>query len=495
MSTMKISNSDPASYAPVPQSSDQDHGGHTVQFYRDDSFLLDELGRFIGSALEAGDAGIVIARRYHRNGIEQRLALRGLDISSAIAQGRYVPLDAAETLSKFMHEGFPDEDCFEEIIGELIARASAAAEGNCRRVVAFGEMVALLWEDGKSDAAIRLEQLWSHLAQTHSFSLRCAYPMTSFHREEHEEVFLKICAEHSGVIPSDGYTVLASNEERLRKIAHLQLRDGVFKALQTTKRQLMKEIAEKSEMERKLQDSERSLRELSGRILRMQDEERRHLGRELHDSVGQYLAVLKMGLELLKSEVGSIGAGVDQQLADCLGLAEQSMAEVRTMSYLLYPPMLEEMGLKIAIPWYLDGFAKRSGIQTTFEIADALGRLPREVELVMFRVLQESLTNVHRHSGSPTAHVGVKIQGGAVSVEISDKGRGIFSAVLESTRIALGTMGVGLRGMSERVRELGGKLELFATEEGSTVVATVPCQELVGVQLGLGGDSHCPSEF
>jgi signal transduction histidine kinase len=475
MSTTKISNADPESYVAGPQWSDNNHGGHAVQFYTDDSFLLDELGRFIGTALTAGKAAIVIATKDHRQGIEQRLAARGLDMSRAIAQERYIPLDAAETLSKFMLGDCPEAGCFAEIVGGLIARAGVAAEGDGPRVVAFGEMVALLWEHGSNEAAIRLEQLWSDLARTHSFSLRCAYPMASFHREEHGELFLKICAQHSAVIPADSYTVLGSEEERLRKIAHWQQKEEVFEALQGTKRQLQKEIAEKSEIERKLRNSERSLRQLSGHLLRMQDEERQKLGRELHDSVGQYLAALKMSLELLEPELASIGNGAEQQPADCLRLAEQSMAEVRTVSYLLYPPMLEEMGLKSSIPWYIDGFAKRSGIATTLEIPDALGRLPRDVELAIFRVLQESLTNVHRHSGSPTAHVRVRIQGGIVSVEVSDRGKGIPSAILGSTRVAVGTLGVGLRGMSERVRQLGGKLDLSATGEGTTVVATLPC--------------------
>lgn len=247
---------------------------------------------------------------------------------------------------------------------------------------------------------------------------------------------------------------------------------------------LEKQIAEKIEAEQKLRKSESALRELSGQLLRMQDEERRHLGRELHDTVGQYLASLKMRLDLMSGDVDSIAA---QQLNDCIGLVDQTISEVRTMSYLLYPPMLEEMGLETAIPWYLDGFAKRSGIQTTSDIPSGLGRLSRDVELAFFRVIQESLTNVLRHSASATAHVRLAVQDGIARVEVQDQGRGIPDIVLNSAGDATGTLGVGLRGMSERMRQLGGKLAMLSNDSGSTIIATVGC-ESSGSRLG--GDQH-----
>src|SRR6185312_3065087 len=142
---------------------------------------------------------------------------------------------------------------------------------------------------------------------------------------------------------------------------------------------------------RKLEESEKSLRELSLHLLRTQDEERRRIGREIHDSMGQYLSVLKMKLDSMASSPTA-----PEEAADCADLAEECVNEVRTISYLLYPPMLEEMGLKSAIPWYLEGFTKRSGIKTTFEIPQHFPRLGRDSELVLFRILQECLTNVQR---------------------------------------------------------------------------------------------------
>src|SRR5205814_598203 len=164
--------------------------------------------------------------------------------------------------------------------------------------------------------------------------------------------------------------------------------------------------------------------ELSQRLLRTQDEERRRISRDLHDSLGQYLSALKMKLASLNSTVGK-NAEVQREIHECMDLAEESIKDVRTVSYLLYPPMLEELGLRSAITWYLDGFSSRSGIKTTFDVSQDFGRLPPDVELAMFRVLQESLTNVHRHSGSPTASVHLSVRDGLAVLEISDRGRGI----------------------------------------------------------------------
>lgn len=183
-----------------------------------------------------------------------------------------------------------------------------------------------------------------------------------------------------------------------------------------------------------------------------------------------------MGLDVLQSDSDN-EPPTGNRLKECLDLVEQSIREVRTISYLLYPPMLEEMGLKTAIPWYLDGFTKRSGIHTTFEVSEDFGRLPRDLELAIFRVLQEGLTNVHRHSESTTAHVRLVVKEGTLILEVTDKGKGVPSEVLQSTQDAVGTLGVGLRGMNERMRQLGGKMELVSTEAGTTIRATIRVEE------------------
>jgi PAS domain S-box-containing protein len=232
-----------------------------------------------------------------------------------------------------------------------------------------------------------------------------------------------------------------------------------------------RDMTEKRKAQEALEGSERSLRELSGRLLRMQDEERGRLGRELHDTIGQYLSALKMSLELLGATPGEKKT---DHLGECIRITDDCIREVRTISYLLYPPMLEEMGLQTAIEWHVDGFVRRSGIQMDCEVQPDLGRLPRDVEVAVFRIFQESVTNIHRHSGSPTAEVRLWLEDGNVILEVKDKGKGAPPSVLEFSNDSLGTLGVGLRGMRERVRQLGGKLELSSSENGMTVRAFVP---------------------
>jgi len=215
---------------------------HTVQFYAEDASLLDGLGRFIGSAIGAGDGAIVIATKAHRDGLAQRLQADGLDVKVAQKHGRYVALDAAETLSAFMVDGFPDATRFTQVMGPVVSGAKAASRSEHSRVAAFGEMVALLWAEGRCAAALRLEQLWNELSKTHSFYLRCAYPMSGFYREGHGDPLLKICAEHSSVIPVESYTSLMSEEDRLRSITILQQKALALEAEVTERKEVQKNL-------------------------------------------------------------------------------------------------------------------------------------------------------------------------------------------------------------------------------------------------------------
>jgi PAS domain S-box-containing protein len=248
---------------------------------------------------------------------------------------------------------------------------------------------------------------------------------------------------------------------------------------------LRKEIENKTEIERRLHESEKSLRQLSLRLLQTQDEERRRIGRELHDSVGQYLVGLKMKVDSFKSAAERSHNEDATQLAECCELAEEAIKEVRTISYLLYPPMLEELGLKSAIPWCLEGFTKRSGIKTTFEISPDFDRLSRDMELALFRVLQESLTNVSRHSGSSTATVRLLNKNQSVILQVIDEGKGSESNQWEDRSSDwIGKRGVGLRGMIERMRQLGGSLELATSPNGTTATATLPLTEAMAQGQG-----------
>jgi two-component system, NarL family, sensor kinase len=213
-----------------------------------------------------------------------------------------------------------------------------------------------------------------------------------------------------------------------------------------------------------------------------QDEERRRLGRGLHDTVGQYLAAVKMSLDGLASQEWFDERETRKQIIDCLPHLDRATREVRTLSYFLYPPMLEETGLSSAIRWHMDGFSKRSDIRVTHEIADDV-RLARDVELALFRVFQESLTNVHRHSQSETVHIKCGIEDGKAVLEVKDKGKGMSSLSAGGNANSLGTLGVGIRGMHERIRQLGGKLEITSSSEGTIVRAAIP------VNAGSDADS------
>src|SRR5205085_1038509 len=191
---------------------------HFVQFYEADAFLLDAVKDFVGATLRAGDVAIVIATPAHRAGIEDRLRADGLDVAGARACGRYVALDAAATLSRVMVDGAPEPGRFADVIGGIVARA---AEGQ-RRVRIFGEMVALLAVEGNHAAAVRLEELWNDLQQTHAFALFCAYPLEWLAGQERAAVLGDVCAAHAHVIPAESYTALPTSDDRLRAITVLQ---------------------------------------------------------------------------------------------------------------------------------------------------------------------------------------------------------------------------------------------------------------------------------
>jgi PAS domain S-box-containing protein len=217
-----------------------------------------------------------------------------------------------------------------------------------------------------------------------------------------------------------------------------------------------------------------SLRVLTGRLLRLQDDERRRLSRELHDSAGQKLAVLSMNCAALAQSLTD--GKPARQLADALGLITEISSEIRTMSYLLHPPLLDEVGLESALHWYIDGFSKRSHIETTLEVSENFGRLSREQEITIFRVIQEALTNVLRHSGSANAEVRLIGKDDRVEVEIVDRGKGIPDKRL-ATLQASESPGVGLGGMRERLGQLGGELDIISSSEGTRVRASLPVKE------------------
>jgi signal transduction histidine kinase len=220
------------------------------------------------------------------------------------------------------------------------------------------------------------------------------------------------------------------------------------------------------------EQAEASLRALSVRLLELQDEERRRFSRELHDSLGQYLVGVKMNLTMLGNSIPA-----NSLVSESMKLLDEAITETRTISHLLHPPLLDETGFASAARWYVEGFAERSGISTRLDLPEDFGRLPEPVELALFRVLQESLTNVHRHSKSPRADVSLRVFQDEVVLRVRDYGKGIPADVLDRFRQNRAHGGVGLAGMRERIHELGGRLEMESDSQGTQILVKIPRSE------------------
>jgi PAS domain S-box-containing protein len=276
--------------------------------------------------------------------------------------------------------------------------------------------------------------------------------------------------------------------------AELRRKDGSTIWVSMSTRTLRDEDGELVHYMTSLQDvtqrrkAEESLREVSGLLLRSQTEERRRIARELHDSTAQSLAALAINLGLVNRVAYVLDDVARRRLADSLELAQQCCREIRTLSYLLHPPALEEADLWSAVRWYAEGFASRSGIHVDLTMPDDPGRLPQEVETALFRIVQESLANIHRHSGSRRARIRIAREAGRVTMIVRDDGRGMERAsrrrgvrpspLAGTARLPMperhAALGVGITGMRERVRQLGGHIEIDSTDSGTSVTVMLP---------------------
>jgi signal transduction histidine kinase len=234
------------------------------------------------------------------------------------------------------------------------------------------------------------------------------------------------------------------------------------------------------ELERKVEErtadlnlANEGLRQLSGRLQQMRDEERRTIARELHDSVGQLLAALSMNLGIVRQQSVRLDSLALRALDENASMVDQISSEIRTISHLLHPPLLDAAGLASALRWYVDGFSERSKIKVDLNIPSDLGRLPDEMELAIFRMVQECLTNIHRHSGGASAVIRVALADHGIVVEVQDSGKGIPKGKQMELKTS-GRTGVGFRGMRERLRQLGGTLDIRSDGTGTTVSAALP---------------------
>ena len=244
------------------------------------------------------------------------------------------------------------------------------------------------------------------------------------------------------------------------------VRDARGKIIGASK--IARDVTQRKQTEHLLKEAE-----LAGRLLQLQDEERRRIARELHDGAGQLLAALGMNISAIAAERNRLSPDVARCAEENLQLINQAVAEIRTLSHLLHPPFLDEVGLKSALTEYVEGFAERSNIRVDLQLPDGLERLPREYELSLFRIVQECLTNIHRHSGSATAQVRLTLASGEIQLEVSDQGRGIDEET-QAKFFAGNSAGVGLRGMRERVRQIGGALQLQSNSNGTSLLVILP---------------------
>jgi PAS domain S-box-containing protein len=290
----------------------------------------------------------------------------------------------------------------------------------------------------------------------------CFFPEEDVRKGKPDELLKRAVEE--GRVEDEGWRVRKDGSKFWADVVITPLLDSEGKLQAFSK--VTRDISERKR-------AEENLRALSGRLLQIQDEERRHMARELHDSAGQIVAALGMNLSRQEEQARKIDPSALNLVKENQKLVDELSKEIRTISHLLHPPLLDELGLASALRSYIEGFAGRSKINVDLEIPADFGRLSPESETAIFRLVQECLTNIHRHSGSRVATIRVSRSGGVVNIEVRDAGKGIPAERRAEIEVT-GGMGVGIRGMRERLRQLGGVLEINSTSNGTTVSARLP---------------------
>jgi signal transduction histidine kinase len=403
----------------------------------------------IRMGLERGEKCIFIAPEKTLRDVNEALHAIGIDVDEAMDSGRLAVASQEDT---YLRNGHFEPDRMIRFLADSLEPAIASGFSSLRVV---GEMTWALGGDLGTGQLIEYEAKLNHFVHDHPVAVTCQYDRNRFS----PEVILNVIRTHPIVIYgnfvcSNPYYVppeefLAPNHAEMevkRLLANLRDREQANKAL----------------------------RELSRRLFQMQDEEHRRIARELHDSIAQELAAVSMNLGQLQKRIEGRDLITDNLLSDSMALVEHCNREIRTISHLLHPPLLDELGLRRALQDYIEGFAGRSAIVTTLDVAEDLDRLPAEIETALFRVVQESLGNIHRHSGSTTAAIRIRRDAGTVRLEISDEGGGLPPGLRQGNKEMSVPVGVGIAGMRERLGQVGGELEIESSDRGTTVRAIVP---------------------
>lgn len=454
---------------------------HGVQFYYNDDYLIRSLADFLAPALREGRSAVVVATREHRFDCAESLRERGIDLTLAIEQGRYQALDASDTLDQFMVNGAPDQKLFDSVIPEVISSASACAspQGGSApaKVAVFGEMVALLLQRGNLRGALQLEELWNDFGRRQAFELLCGYRLSSFGHTTHREFFYRICAEHDLVIPAEGYPEQGNENDRLRTIALLQQTEQVLRTevverqlveaqnreVEHQKQQLLKEI-------RKHEAVEEELRKFTRRLLTTRDEEQRRIAAELHENMAQLVAALSVYFGVIHEEKGSLNPRLERAVASSRSVSDNLLHEIRRLSRLLHPPTLDDMGVATALKDYVDHL-RRQGARIELEVAPDLGRFNRDIEITVYRIVEEALQNVGRRSPDGAATI-VRLMRSQSSLLLE-----IESPYGASTK-SEGSHRPDNRftGIHERVMEHRGSVHFTSTPSGTLISVTLPLQ-------------------
>jgi len=451
------------------------HRQHDVQFYFDDQFLIESLSAFVRNALDAGTSAIVVATRSHCVSLADRLRRDGTDLTSAIGHGRYMALDAAETLDRFMLNGSPDELRFGECIGDAISCSAHAALCQNATVSIYGEMASILWQRRDTQGALRLEELWNRLSAHYSFHLLCGCPITSFDRRTHTDLFSQICCQHDAVIPAEGFPEPGVENDHSRTVALLQQKEQVLKSevterltaeahvreVQSQNQELIKEL-------RKHEAVEEELRRFTRRLLTARDEEQRQIAAELHENTAQLLAALSVYFGVLHQEKASLNPRLAKAVAGSRSVSDSLLTEIQKLSHLLHPPTLDDMGLSIALKDYVDGFIKSHGARVELEISENLGRFDRHLEITVFRIVEEAVANSGPRSGTVFTAVRLTRTASMLMLDIENH-QSSQSGVDRNPRRE-----TSFTGIHERVMEHGGSAQFTSNPSGTRLAMKFP---------------------
>jgi len=472
------------STAKIPQSGSlfrarpETHRQHDVQFYFEDQFPIKSLSAFVRIALDAGRSAIVVASRPHCVSLADQLGRDGTDLTSAIGRGRYLALDAAETLDRFLLNGSPDELLFGQCIGDAISCSAQCALRENSPVSIYGEMASILWQRRDTQGALRLEELWNRLSAQYSFHLRCGCPLTSFDRETHPDLFSQICCQHDAVIPAEGFPAPAVENDHSRTVALLQQTEQILKSevnerlaaeahvreVQSQNQELIKEL-------RKHEALEEELRRFTRRLLTARDEQQRQIAAELRENTAQLLAALSVYFGVLHQEKASLNPRLAKAVAGSRSVSDSLLSEIQKLSHLLHPPTLDDMGLSIALRDYVDGFIKLHGARVELEICEDLGRFDRHLEITVFRIVEEVVASARPRSGPVFTAVRLTRTASMLMLDIENHQSSETGVDRNPRRETTFT------GIHERVMEHGGSVQFTSNPRGTRLAVEFPLRD------------------